>query len=141
MGYKRRGEKDPLPGQQQDNRPPANEKERLQVLHTMHAHAQYCLSGDTTVSACTRAVKNLSKIEADERFLILFSDANFSRYGISPSRLAREKVNSFIIFIGSLGDEAELMKSQLPSQSAFVCMDTKDIPAVIRQILTSTMLK
>ena len=46
---------------------PSNEKERLRVLQTMHAHSQYCLSGDSTVAACSKAVKDLAKMEADER--------------------------------------------------------------------------
>ena len=30
---------------------PKNEKDRLQVLRNMHAHAQFCMSGDHTLSA------------------------------------------------------------------------------------------
>lgn len=30
---------------------PKNEKERLHVLRNMHAHAQFCMSGDHTLSA------------------------------------------------------------------------------------------
>ena len=53
----------------------------------------------------------MSKEEADEHFVILLSDANFDRYGIRPSRFGEiltgnEDVNSYAIFIGSLGDQA-----------------------------------
>ena len=47
---------------------PENEKQRLQVLQLMHAHSQFCLSGDSTVAACQRAVSDLSAIDADERY-------------------------------------------------------------------------
>ena len=43
------GEENDLPFTQV-NHPPANEKERLDVLKTMHAHAQFCMSGDHTLS-------------------------------------------------------------------------------------------
>ena len=37
------------------NHPPTNEKERLDVLKTMHAHAQFCMSGDHTLSGNFRS--------------------------------------------------------------------------------------
>ena len=39
------------------DKPPENNKERLEVLKTMHAHAQFCMSGDHTVEATKHAVK------------------------------------------------------------------------------------
>ena len=32
------------------NQPPSNDRERLDVLKNMHAHAQFCMSGDHTLS-------------------------------------------------------------------------------------------
>jgi hypothetical protein len=32
------------------NHSPSNDKERLDVLKNMHAHAQFCMSGDHTLS-------------------------------------------------------------------------------------------
>ena len=92
--------------------PPVNNKQRLQVLETMHAHAQFCMSGDYTLEASEKAIESVIKREADEHFVIIFSDANLRRYGIPPSGLAKvltsnPRVNAFIIFIGSLGNEAE----------------------------------
>ena len=80
-------------------------------LQIMHAHSQFCLSGDMTLQATKHAVETLAKEEADEHFLIVLSDANFDRYGISPSRFGEilrgdDKVNAYAIFIGSLGDQA-----------------------------------
>ncbi len=41
------------------NREPKNEKERLEVLKTMHAHAQFCWSGDHTLQATHTAINDL----------------------------------------------------------------------------------
>lgn len=92
--------------------PPVNNKQRLQVLEKMHAHAQFCMSGDYTLEASRKAIESVTQREADEYFVIIFSDANLRRYGIPPSALAKSlisnpRVNAFIIFIGSLGNEAE----------------------------------
>ncbi|XP_078484002.1 von Willebrand factor A domain-containing protein 8 isoform X2 [Ciona intestinalis] len=127
-------------------KPPANNKERLDVMKTMHAHAQFCMSGDYTLEATEYAIKNIKEQEADEHFVIVLSDANLERYGIRPSQFAEaltsdDEVNAFAIFIGSLGDQAERLKRQLPLGRSFVCMDTKNIPQILQQIFTSTLLK
>ena len=83
----------------------------------------------------------------DESFVIVLSDANFDRYGISPTNFAKilnrrsDEVNAYAIFIGSLGDQADRLTKRLPAGKAFVCLDTKRIPEVLKTIFTSTMLK
>ena len=79
----------------------------------MHAHAQFCLSGDYTLEAVQSAIRSLEKEENefDEGIIIVLSDANLSRYGISPHRLSdtlqlSDSVSAYAIFIGSLGDQA-----------------------------------
>lgn len=124
---------------------PANNKERLNVLKTMHAHSQFCLSGDNTLEATKHAINTLAEEEADEHFVIVLSDANFDRYAISPKRFgeilrSNDKVNAYTIFIGSLEDQAAQLIRHLPSGHAFICMDTKDLPQILQQIFTSTML-
>eukprot|EP00050_Salpingoeca_kvevrii_P000815 m.156656 g.156656 ORF g.156656 m.156656 type:complete len:70 (-) comp10220_c0_seq1:102-311(-) len=52
-----------------------------------------------------------------------------------------EDVHAFAIMIGSLGDQAERLAKSLPPGRAFVCMNTKDIPKILKQTFTSTMLK
>uniref|UniRef100_H2YJE1 VWFA domain-containing protein n=1 Tax=Ciona savignyi TaxID=51511 RepID=H2YJE1_CIOSA len=127
-------------------KPPTNNKERLEVMKTMHAHAQFCMSGDHTLEAAEYAVKNIKEQEADEYFVVVLSDANLERYGIRPMQFAEvltsdDEVNAFVIFIGSLGDQAERLKKQLPLGRSFVCMDTKNIPQILQQIFTSSLLK
>lgn len=79
----------------------------------MHAHAQFCISGDNTLEAIRDAITRLEKEkdEFDEGIVIVLSDANLSRYGIAPRRLAdalqsSDFISAYAIFIGSLGDQA-----------------------------------
>jgi hypothetical protein len=107
------------------------------------------MSGDHTLSATVMAINELAtrSDEYDESFVIVLSDANFDRYGISPTNFAKvlnrksEQVEAFAIFIGSLGNQADQLAKKLPAGKAFVCLDTKKIPEVLKTIFTSTMLK
>lgn len=127
------------------NKIPKNNKQRLEILKTMHAHSQFCMSGDHTLEGTEHAIKDITTEEADEYFVIILSDANLSRYGISPARFAQiltsdPQVNAFAIFIGSLGDQAARLQRTLPAGRSFIAMDTKKIPQILQQIFTSTML-
>ncbi|XP_078693816.1 von Willebrand factor A domain-containing protein 8-like isoform X5 [Branchiostoma floridae x Branchiostoma belcheri] len=118
---------------------PQNNKDRLDALKTMHAHSQFCMSGDHTLEATEHAISNIVKDEADEYFVIVLSDANLDRYGISPRLFSKaltadENVNAFALFIGTLGDQAERLTRSLPAGKAFVCLDTKNIPQVLQQM-------
>ncbi|VDM60642.1 unnamed protein product [Angiostrongylus costaricensis] len=124
---------------------PKNNKERLDILKQMMAHTQFCSSGDCTVESLDQAVKTLSKEnECDERIVVLISDANLDRYGISPKNIVNimnrdDTVNSFVIFIGSLGQQAERLQSSLPNGRAFVCENASDLPKIMQNIFTSTL--
>lgn len=77
----------------------------------MIAEAQFCWSGDHTLEATRTAMKKIADAKAEHRYVIVLSDANFSRYGIKPSDFATlmvsdPSVNVYAIFIGSLGDQA-----------------------------------
>ncbi|XP_061547312.1 von Willebrand factor A domain-containing protein 8 isoform X2 [Phycodurus eques] len=124
---------------------PKNNKQRLQVIKTMHAHSQFCMSGDHTLEGTAASVEELAREEADERFVVVLSDANLERYGIGPERFARvlvsdPRVDAFAVFIGSLGDQAERLQQTLPAGRSFVAMDTKRIPQILQQIFTSSLL-
>lgn len=135
--------------------PPKNSKERLQILQTMAAHAQFTQSGDNTLGAIKQAIADVtspsSRFEDDKEtgvrsIVIAISDANLERYGISARELARamrcsaaENTKAFCIFIASFGDEAEEIKRELPLGRGFVCMDSEDLPGIVRNILTSEM--
>lgn len=126
--------------------PPKNEAERLKVLKTMISHSQFCSSGDHTLEATKYSIESIAKEEADDYFVIVLSDANFDRYGISPRSFSKimhdtnPKVNTYCIFIGSLGDQAKTLKKSLPFGKAFICMNTHDIPKIMQQIFQSAIL-
>ncbi|KAL4703226.1 hypothetical protein ACJJTC_012985 [Scirpophaga incertulas] len=126
--------------------PPENEKERLQIIRTMHAHAQFCWSGDNTLPATKHAISTIAQEEADEAIVLVLSDANLRRYGIRPEDLGAiltsdHRVQAHVIFIGSLGNEASSLLQQLPTGHAHVCMDTADLPRIMQQIFASSLLQ
>ncbi|RLU26772.1 hypothetical protein DMN91_000569 [Ooceraea biroi] len=125
--------------------PPTDNKRRLEVIKTMHAHSQFCMSGDNTLEATQHAIASLAKEESDESIVVVLSDANLERYGIRPERFAKlllsnVDVNCYAIFIGSLGDQADRLMKNLPSGHAFVCMDLKNIPRILQQIFAASVL-
>ena len=80
-------------------------------MQSMIAESQFCWAGDHTVEAARAAIEHVTREVGDEYFVIVLSDANFSRYGIKPKNFAilmnsDPRVNVFAIFIGSLGDQA-----------------------------------
>lgn len=84
-------------------------------FQTMHAHSQFCYSGDNTLQAIKNAVTSLAKDKDkwDEAIVVVFSDAHLTRYRIAPSELSQAlqsepSVNAFAIFIGSQGNNAEM---------------------------------
>ncbi|CAG0920479.1 unnamed protein product [Notodromas monacha] len=127
--------------------PPSNPKERFDILQMMEAHSQFCLSGDNTIAAIERAAKEVNALEnCDEKFVVVLSDANLERYGVSPRRLAfaiesQQDVNVTVVFVGSLGPQAERLKQSLPAGRGHVCMDTKLLPQILQQIFASSLLR
>jgi hypothetical protein len=120
--------------------PPANEKQRLQLLQKMAAHTQYCQSGDTTLNAAKAAVAEVLEHDADERFVFLFSDANLARYGIEPEDLraalcSSPEVEGHALFISSLRDEAEQIRQALPAGRGHICLNASDVPRTFKEIL------
>ncbi|EST08393.1 ATPase, dynein-related, AAA domain protein [Kalmanozyma brasiliensis GHG001] len=78
----------------------------------------------------------------DDYFVIVLSDANLSRYGITHQRLAQllrldAQVKTSLIFIDK-GNEALHLAKQLPTQT-HVARETKDIPRILSNILTSVV--
>ena len=126
--------------------PPSNDKERYQILQQAASYPQFCFPGDYTIEATRESVRRLAADEeADERFLIVLTDANLDRYGI-PVRSLRDSldldksVNTCVIAIGSLGDQAQRMKEGLPAGRSFVVQDTSEIPKILRNLFQSTFL-
>jgi hypothetical protein len=130
--------------------------ERLKVLQTMLAHSQYCESGDFTLEAMRNAIDNISNFgnglygegASNDGTVICLSDANLARYGIDTRQLGNlietgtdKGVKAYMIFIASFGEEAMAITKSLPIGRGYICMETSDIPKVVKDILTSQVLK
>ncbi|KAH8385795.1 hypothetical protein KR093_006032, partial [Drosophila rubida] len=126
---------------------PKNDKERYLAIRQMHVHSQYCWSGDSTVKAAREACASLS---AEENFgngtVVVLSDANLARYGIAPRDLAKAlqsgepKVKGYVIFIGSLAEEADRIITEMPAGQSFVCFDVSKLPQILKQIFILSVL-
>jgi von Willebrand factor A domain-containing protein 8 len=133
--------------------PPANAKERMGILQTMIAHSQFCESGDNTLAAVKQAMSDVviggsnDDDASGNAIVIAISDANLERYGITPKDLSRAMMSrsdalsmtakAYCIFIASFGNEAESIKRELPVGRGFVCMDSSELPHIVRNILLS----
>lgn len=128
-------------------KPPKNENEALKVLRRMHAHTEYCPSGDSTVEALEVAIDRVLAEEGDDYFVFLLSDANLGRYGIPPKEIGKlitgateKKVNSYVIFIASFHDEADRWRRDLPVGRSYLCLDTAKLPYIMKQIFTTNLM-
>eukprot|EP00439_Symbiodinium_sp_Y106_P013382 s2869_g1.t3 len=127
-------------------KPPKSAKEQLAIVKQMAAHAQYSHSGDHTLEATDRAIKDVLRKPADEYYVFVVSDADLARYGISPAAwnkilMQDKRVNAYVILISSNTDEAETIKSGLTAGHGFVC-DHNDLLAVtFKQVFSVTMLR
>ncbi len=113
----------------------------------MHAHTEYCSSGDHTMEALEVGIPEVLKDEGDDYFVFLLSDANLGRYGLSPKEITRrmngaveQKVSSYVIFIASFGDEAERIRKELPVGRSYLCLDTAKLPSIFKQIFTTNLM-
>lgn len=115
-----------------------NEANQLRVLEGMVANTQYTYAGDNTVEAIELAVSEASKGE----LVIIISDANLKRYDISVddlSPLQSPDVHARLLFIGSLGDEASQLTSKIPNERAQVVEHSKDLPLLIKKLVTKSL--
>lgn len=129
---------------------PQNKKERYEIIEKMYLHAQFCMSGDHTVEATERARTFLEKSlkESESGFLFLLSDANLRRYGISPKYLANVmktedksvSLEVFAIFLATFGVEADRLKQNLPPGKGFTCMNTSELPSLMKKILVERVI-
>ena len=72
-------------------------------------------------------------------FVVLESlgEIQFSRINYDLSSI----IWLFILFIGTLGEQAERLQASLPSNQVFVTLHTSEIPTVLKRIFTSNLLK
>lgn len=75
----------------------------------MSVHTQMARRGDSTVEVTESSVKEVAQEDADEHFVIILSDANFHDASDIGRVMTQEpKVNTFVIFLGSFGPQANL---------------------------------
>jgi MoxR-like ATPase len=122
---------------------PASAEERLRVLKKMQAHAEYCASGDNTLEALALARDKLARCDADERLVIVVSDANLDRYGIEPERLAVEmkkqpSVECYCVFIAA--EPAAARSVEKMNGRAWLCTELENMPNIVKQILRASVL-
>ncbi|KZP21316.1 hypothetical protein FIBSPDRAFT_931734 [Athelia psychrophila] len=71
------------------NDPPTEIRDRWKIVEKMAMVTQYTFSGDNTVEAIEKSADEVAKYDADDRFVISITDANFERYQITPDDLKR----------------------------------------------------
>lgn len=116
--------------------------DRFKVIQKISLTTQFTWSGDHTVEAIESAVTAVAEGEADDRFVIILSDANFERYGITADHLKRAmeanpKVKTALVAFGE-GAEATWLPTALPGKAHRVA-DTAGIPTALRAILSSML--
>ena len=115
-----------------------DESTQLKVLQSMVAHTQYTYPGDRKLEAIDSA---LTCAKSNE--LILFiSDANLKRYRIEADEVSqllqkRHDVHTHLIFIGSMGNEANDLVQAIPNERAQVCFDSAHLPVIIKSLVSS----
>ena len=110
---------------------------QLKILESMVAHTQYTFPGDSTLEAIELAVNHAK--EGD--LVLIISDANLRRYRIDPGDvsdlLKRKGVHSHLVFIGSFGEEADRLARAIPNERAQVCLDSDELPLIVKNIVAS----
>jgi hypothetical protein len=106
-------------------------------------HFVFVLS-DANLRRCVLCIPSPHSVDQTSHFVIL-PVTLCTRYGIEPARLGQimssdSRVKCYAIFLGSIGDEAERLSAALPSGKAFTCFDTSKLPAMFKQIFTSSFL-
>ena len=115
-----------------------DEASQLKILECMVANTQYTYAGDNTVEAISLAVDEASKGD----LIIIISDANLDRYDIRVDDLAplqSPNVHAHLIFIGSLGSEAEELANRIPNDRAQVCLHSAQLPLILKKIVTNAL--
>lgn len=110
----------------------------MNVLRMMYSHSRACVSGDNSLEAARRAVREVTEAEADDYFVFLLSDANLGRYSVTPEQLgealrADPRVNAFAIFVAE-ANAAEWLVRELPLGHGFSVLDAAKLPTVMQQV-------
>ena len=127
-------------------RPPATEKERLAAVQRMEAHAQYSYPGDHTLAATRRAIADIAGLDADQRLVMVVSDADLQRYGIDVREWdgvlrGDPRVQAYVVLISNNVDEAERIRAALAPGRAHICAETASLAVTFKQIFRDSVLR
>jgi MoxR-like ATPase len=110
---------------------------QLKILEEMIAHTQFTWAGDSTLEAIELAVNNAH----EDELILVISDANLKRYRIEPEQvstlLQRSDVHAHLVLVGSMGEEASDLASEIANGRAQVCSDSEELPLLMKNILAS----
>ncbi len=131
-------------------------KDRASVVDRARSHARSCVSGDGTVEAMRLALANAAEVDADEKFVILVSDANLGGYGVTPKELSamlaqyqptvaasfsvshRRAVSTSLVFLAE-PEATRWFIRELPPGVGHQCGATSDLPTVLRNIILASL--
>ena len=91
-----------------------------------------------------RAISEIGRQEADERLVLVVSDADLQRYNIDVRQwnqiLQKDPaVKAYVILISNNVDEAERIKSTLAPGRAHICAETASLAVTFKQIFRHSM--
>jgi len=120
---------------------------RKEICNLIHAYARSAVTGDNTLQAAKLAIETVTAMPdpADDRFVVVLSDANLGRYSIRPEDFssvltADANVNAHAVFIAE-ASAADWMKEQLPLGHGHVCLDPARLPRVFADIFDAAVRK
>ena len=89
------------------------------------------------------AVRRVQEGAEGTRFVVLLSDANLRRYGVSPRALGQALtcpgVTTTLVMLASLSDEAVAVQRAMPPGSASICLDTAALPMLLKAVLADSL--
>ena len=125
--------------------PPRTKEQRSAVVQKLYDHSRSTSSGDKSLEAAAFATSEVTKEEADDYLVFLFSDANIGRYGISPAAInfalkGDGRSTGYCLFIAEPEAAAWLVK-ELPLGKAHAILDAKQLPQAFKEIFSNAALE
>jgi hypothetical protein len=115
-----------------------DEATQLRILQGMIAHTQYTYAGDSTLEAIQSAMEKARPKD----LVLMISDANLERYRIEPIQvvklLQKPEVHAHLILISSFGEEAYELANAVPNGRAQVCLDSSELPLILKKIIVAS---
>lgn len=114
---------------------------RCGLIQRVASHAGSAPAGDSSLQALEKAIEHsLTVPDADDRLVIVFSDARLGRYSITPEQLVQylqqdPRVTAYIVFIAE-PQVSEWFSRSVPNGRALSCLEPGQLPQILKTILT-----